>query len=82
MSTYESNTQNDIDCSDDEQLSREELEIRLKLEELKRTQLRRRLDQLEKIAGVEPPERTEKMEDIQNGLLQDLDELDGKEVQR
>lgn len=77
MSTFETEQQNGIGRTDDEQhVSREELQIRLKLEELKRTQLRRRLSELEEAVDVEPDGFTEEMEEIQHGLLEDLDELE------
>lgn len=79
MSIYETQQQNGIGRTDDEQkqpVSRAELEIRLKIEELKRVQLRRRLDRLENAVGVEPTGYTDEMEEIQHGLLEELDELE------
>lgn len=75
MSVYNTSDQNGIDCSDDEQqLTREELMIQLRLEELKRTQLRRRLDRLEDKVGVEPDSPTDKMEAMEADYREQLDE--------
>lgn len=77
MSIFETQQQNGIGRTDDKQpVSRAELEIRLKMEELKRVQLRRRLDRLENAVGVEPDGYTDEMEEIQHGLLEELDQLE------
>lgn len=78
MSTYDSTNQNGIDCSDEDEqpASHEELALRLRLEELKRTQLRRRLATLEEKVDVEPDDVTDKMAAMEDDLIDALDELE------
>lgn len=78
MSTEHSRHQNGIGRIDDDEqpASREELALRLRLEELKRTQLRRRLATLEEKVDVEPDDVSDKMAAMENDLIEALDELE------